>query len=283
MRTFLLLVVLGATSLAFGQTAREVAPRQSIRYDGLVAPGRHVELRVPIEGLVAEVPVKEGDVVKGGALLLKIDDALQVAATEGARLKAQSDAAVRKAAAAVGLAANTLERVRKSKEAGAAGDWEVQRAETELKQAEAELDASRDGERLAATELQLEEERLRRYRLEAPFDGVVTQVEIERGETATTEEPVLVVVSMDPLEATLFLPVQMHGQLEVGQTYRLSASEPVNAELQGRLTFIDPRIDSASRTIRCLFEIPNPEMELPSGFSVVLASPEPVQAVTEKN
>src|SRR5690606_26452307 len=116
-------------------------------------------------------------------------------------------------------------------------------------------------------------ERLRRYRLDAPFDGVVTHVNVEAGETATTEDPILRVVSLDPLEATLFLPVQMMGQLQQGRTYRLSASEPINGEVQGTLRFVDPQIDSASRTIRCLFHIQNPELALPSGFSVVLASP----------
>ncbi len=268
-------VVLAAAAPLPGQTV-DTPPLRPVRYDGLVAPGRSVDLRVPIEGLVGEVAVTEGSHVSQGDLLLRVDDAMQRAMVEAARLKAVSDAGVRSAAAGVQLAISTLANVRRSHDAGAAGDWEVERAETEVKQAEAEHDAAREATKIAEAELRLEEERLRRYRLEAPFDGVVTHVSVEPGETVTTEHAILRMVSLDPLEATLFLPVRMYGQLQLGQTYRLSASEPVNGEVLARLKFIDPNIDSASRTIRCLFSIANEDLSLPAGFSVVLASPEPV-------
>src|SRR5690606_8247431 len=114
------------------------------------------------------------------------------------------------------LAMSTVERVKVSYRAGAAGDWEVQQAETQLKQAQAEHDATIEGQKIAAAELVLEREKLTRYRLGAPFDGVVTHVQIEPGETVTVEDAILRIVSLDPLEATLFLPVQMHGQLQLG-------------------------------------------------------------------
>jgi HlyD family secretion protein len=63
----------------------------SVTASGEIVPARHAELNTPIDGVVAEVLVTEGDEVKAGQLLIRLEDAQQVAAV------AQAEAQLRQA------------------------------------------------------------------------------------------------------------------------------------------------------------------------------------------
>ena len=80
-------------------------------------------------------------------------------------------------------------------------------------------------------------------------------------------------VSLHPLRARIQLPIELYGRLRVGETYRLEPDFVISREkIPARLISLDPVIDSASRTFRCLFEIDNPEETLPAGFVVFLST-----------
>jgi multidrug efflux pump subunit AcrA (membrane-fusion protein) len=98
----------------------------------------------------------------------------------------------------------------------------------------------------------------------------VTRIPAEPGISLTTETPILLLAQITNLEAQLYLPMEYYGKLKVGQSYPLAAAEPVDRTIQATLRNIDPIIDPASRTFRCVFAIPNTDESLPAGFSVRL-------------
>ena len=114
-----------------------------------------------------------------------------------------------------------------------------------------------------------------RQRLGIDIGGTFTDIVFldESGALLTSQDPILVLVDHDTLEARVDLPAELYGELELGRTYTLIAEAPVNTELPGTLLGIEPVIDTASRTFRCVFEISNPEAKLPAGFTVFLAWP----------
>ncbi|MHC4107327.1 MAG: hypothetical protein ACYSTY_04490, partial [Planctomycetota bacterium] len=75
-------------------------------------------------------------------------------------------------------------------------------------------------------------------------------------------------------EAQLNLPIELFGSLKVGERYMLVADDPVNDELAWRLKTVNPIIDTASRTFRCVFSLDNPGAALPAGFTVRLNWPQ---------
>lgn len=125
--------------------------------------GDGVKLGVLVSGEVAEVMVSQGQTVKKGQLLLRLDDA-----TFRARVD-ETGAQLRAAEAALELADRELERARELYERTLLADYELQKAQVEQLQATAEVAAARARVLAARTDLE-------RTRLHAPFAGRVSRV-----------------------------------------------------------------------------------------------------------
>ena len=269
-------LIVGYATLVCTQTLAQPAGSNEgdERFRGLVTPNKQVVISAPLDGIVAEIPVEEGDEVEEGQLIVQMDDAIQRVAVLSAKLQAEAKAEIRRAQLALQESEILLEKIQDAFEGNAASEWEVRRTRLQRDQAEAALDAAKEQKTLAQENLKLEQERLARYRLTAPFDGRVIRTIAEEGATVAQTEEIVMVAQLDPLEGQLFLPVELYGQLTVGESYQLEAEDPVNQQLTGKLKTIDPIIDAASRTFRCVFTIENPESTLPAGFTVRLVWPQ---------
>jgi RND family efflux transporter MFP subunit len=246
-----------------------VQPRAE-RLRGVVVPSQQVVLAAPVDGILAEVLVEEGQFVAADQKLLRMDDAVQRLAVEAARLRAESEAPLRSARLAVEEAAILVQRMEEAFAKDAASEWELRRMKLQQEQAQAEYDATLEQQALAQVNLRLEQQRLQRYMLSAPFDALVVRLTAEPGSTMTRGDQIASLIVLNPLEAHIFVPAEQFGRLEVGRSYPLEADAPVNRQIEGRLKTVDRVIDSASQTFRCVFEIDNPDHTMPAGFTVHL-------------
>ncbi len=239
-----------------------------------MVPNRAVNLAAPIEEILWSVEVEESDRVKAGQVLAKMDGRLQKVVVEAARLRAQSTAEMDRAELDIEDAQMTLERITAAFELSAANELEVRRAQIMLGVAQAAHAAAQDNKALAKVNMRLEEQRLERYQIRAPFDGTVIEVIAEPGEMLNDNENVLLLADLDTLEGLLYLPIELFGRRKVGERYVLIADEPVNDELTWELKTVNPLIDTASRTFHCVFSLENPGAALPAGFTVRLRWPQ---------
>lgn len=251
--------------------------------EGLLVPGKQVRIASVVDGELGVLEVEEGDRVEKGQMLAKLDDRLQQARVEVAELNVDMEAQMRQVQLAAEEAEITYEQSNTAFENDAASEWEVRRAKLQWQQQQAQLDQLKKDQRVAKATLEFEKRRLEQFWFEAPFAGRIVQIATEEGATLTRGDPVMVLVSLNPLRAELFLPAKLHHQLDQDQSYQLKAGPPVNTEIIGRLKFIDPRIDSASETFRCVFEVDNADEKLPSGVTVQLVSPDAVKPNDEQN
>ena len=243
-------------------------------FRGFVVPNRTVDLAAPIEEILWSVEVEESDRVKAGQVLAKMDGRLQEVVVEAARLRAESTAEMDRAELDIEDAQMTLERITAAFEQSAANELEVRRAQIRLGVAQAAHAAALDNKALAEVNMRLEEQRLERYQIRAPFEGTVIEVIAEPGEMLNDNENVLLLADLDTLKAKLYLPIELFGRLKVGERYVLIADEPVNDELTWELKTVNPLIDTASRTFHCVFSLQNPGAALPAGFTVRLRWPQ---------
>ncbi len=241
---------------------------------GLALPVKQVTLSAPMKGILAEMLVEEGDRVAVDQVLAKMDDRLQAVTTEGARLQAQSTTEIRKADLAAEEAQIMFENIQRIHATDAASEWEVRRMRLQRDHAQATAEQARENHDLAQVRLRLEEERLALYHVRAPFDATVIRTLADPGVSLETQDKLLALARLDVLEAQIFLPVDLYGRLERGATYTLGAGSPVHGELSAVLKTIDPIIDPASQTFRCVFVIDNPDQRLPAGFGVRLLWPD---------
>ncbi len=245
------------------------------RLRGLVKPVKQVTLTAPLEGIVKQILVKQGQRVKLGDPLVRLDDELQVTTVEMAKLKSEDRTDLRKAELQRDEAQVQLDQMEELLKLNAAKEWEVRKLRVQRDALIAAVDAANYQITLAKVNLELERKKLERYKLVAPFSGVILRIPVEEGSTVNSNDQVISVAQLDTLNAELFLPDSLYGKLEIGKEYRLAAEAPVDRELVGKLTVAEPVFDTASHTFRCVLEIQNVGEKLPAGFNARLVWPQP--------
>jgi multidrug efflux pump subunit AcrA (membrane-fusion protein) len=183
----------------------------NVTADGTIAPRRHATLAFKIGGAVAEVAVKQGDVVQAGVALVRLDDkdlqnqvkqadaALNVAKTQLAQLTTGASAAERQAAQDALAAAQA--KYDDAKKAGASSSAlkEAAAGVSQAKSAVARLDPSPQA--LAVAQAQADQAQaaddianaaLDQASLKSPFGGTVAQVNVNVGDFIGPGMPVVV-------------------------------------------------------------------------------------------
>ena len=192
-----------------------------------------------VAGEVREVLVEEGDDVKKGQILARLDgDRLRLELSESqARLrKLQRD----------------FERNRNLKERGliSAGDFD---------KIQYELEALQASYNLASLELDYTQVR-------APISGVVSERYIKLGNTITVGEPVFRVTSIEPLVAYLYVPEREYRKIFSGQPVRIDIDALAGEQVPTTVTRVSPGIDAATGTFKVTIEILDPERRIKPGM-----------------
>lgn len=269
-----IVLLAAAIVLPTAASAQELDYQSDERFRGLVKPTRQVALGSPVDGIVSELLIDEHDLVKKGQPLIRMDDAVQQVAVAAAKLRAEDETEVRRQRLLLAEAEIQLNRMEELAASDAAQEWEVRRSRLQRDATEAALEAAQHQRVMAQQSYLLEQERLKRMVIRAPFDGQVMRISSESGASLRLGDNILQMMAMDKLEAQLYVPLTLYGQLKVGRDYELLAEAPVNKTLVGTLKSVEPVIDSASKTFRVIFTVDNEDLSLPVGFTVRLVWPQ---------
>ena len=254
--------------------------------NGMVSAMQTVDVRPQTSATIKAVHIKEGQFVRKGDRLFSLDSR-----TEDANLS-KAEAQVVKDRADLLNNERNLERLRELLK-----QEYISRAEFDA--AQNQVDVSRG--QLAVDLASVEASRVARSfdEITAPIAGRTGAIAVYPGSlvqpgTSTAIGAVLVsITQIDPINISFTLPEQELAELqqafakgEVPVSAKLDLSG--QAEMKGRLAFIDNAVDAASGTIRLKAEFPNPDNRLwPGMFVTVTLAPRtlagavtvPVQAV----
>ncbi|MCB1362572.1 MAG: efflux RND transporter periplasmic adaptor subunit [Rhodobacteraceae bacterium] len=178
-----------------------------------------VELTVEAAGIIKDLNFAANDAVKKDTLLVRLDDAVQEADLEAQRTQARLDQ-------------QALERTRELQGRGI-------RSGVSLDEAEAQAETSKA--QVAKLQAVLETKRV--Y---APFDGTIGIPRVDAGSYVAPGTTIATLQDLETLYVDFKVPEQQLGLLSIGQAVRVRAEEDATA-LKGRITGIDPKIDSATR------------------------------------
>ena len=223
------------------------------------------EAKVPAReaGVLVELRVREGDAVKAGDVIARIDDSQPnhekrkaKAEHDQAIAKAESDVDVRFAVASELVAAAEYEKARlaSDKLAGSVTLVELDRlelnerkAELQIEQAELERKMTRLGAEAKEVEVDAADSAIERRRVTTPLDGTVVQVFPHEGEWMQPGEPLARVVRTDRLrvegyvDSTRWDPETVRDRpVTVTVTFADSRVE----SFEGRIVFTSPLVDS---------------------------------------
>jgi RND family efflux transporter MFP subunit len=255
-----LLAVLLLPSLA---TAQEIVR-------GPTRPQAIAALAPQADGVVRRVAVIEGERVARGDLLLELQDELQQARIALAQVSAAAEAELRQQRVSLVEAQAVLDRTQTAAQRGAVGEWELRQARARVEMAKAGVESAEEKRRIEARKLDLERAAAEQQLMRAPFDGVVTRVDVVAGATVSRADRPVTVADLSVLEAVLYLPASAWPRLRVGATYRLAIAPPAAREVASVLRAVDPVIDAASGRFRAVFTIANADLSLPAGLEAAL-------------
>lgn len=157
---------------------------------GTVKARRRAALSPEIGGRVAALPVRAGDRVETGDLLLRLDDTSQQAQLEKARRDlTTSEARHQEACLAAEQASREFQRYRSLAERGIIATSLLEQAESRAQTSAAGCNAAGAGVESARAAIGVLESELRKTVLRAPFDGVISELSIELGEYTTPSPP----------------------------------------------------------------------------------------------
>lgn len=184
---------------------------------GIVEPHLKVEVSAEVSARIVELPIREGQRVAKGSLLVKLDDrdlkaALQSASArrDADRYRLQSEAArLAGPVATLVLQKKNLERQQRLLETGDVSQQVVDDAMDRVQDLEASIDSSKGTlavleSSLAAAEADIAraEEAVRRTTITAPIDGIITLLNAEIGElvlVGTMNNPGTVILTVADL------------------------------------------------------------------------------------
>jgi HlyD family secretion protein len=217
----------------------------TVRATGVIAPAVKVNVSAEVAGRITELPVREGEAVRKGQLLVDLDAgplAREVEALEASLRMAEI--AVREQQVALRDAEATLARRRELHASGLVSREELDRAEVAAESARVRLEQIREQVTQARAGVEKGRDELAKTRLVSPMDGVVTELRAEKGESVVaglmnTPGTVILVVS-DMSRITGEFQVDEHdvASVKVGQPAKVTVEALEGKTLGGEVTEI---------------------------------------------
>ena len=206
---------------------------------GNIRAFRGVDLSTEIGGLVQAVPVKSGQDVKEGELLIKLNDVSDVAQLNS--LKALADLA---------KVINERDKQQLDIQAISKNVFDTSAADAKSKRAQVEQQTA-----LVA-----------KKNLKAPFSGRVGIVAINPGQYVNPGDKLLTLQTLDPIFVDFNLPQNNAEQIQVGQEIVVMTDAFKDASFVGKITAVSPKVDSNTRNIQVEAKIGNPDKKILPGM-----------------
>jgi len=202
-------------------------------------------VKAKVAGELQGLTVREGDMVKAGQLLARVDTTEYQARTRQAQQQAES------AKAQVDIARRSFDNNRKLVDQGFISQTALESSSASLAAAEASYRAALAGVDVAAKSLD-------DTVLRAPISGQVSQRLAQPGERVAIDARVLEIVDLSRLEVEANLAAADSLAVKTGQTARLSV-EGSTLVLNARVARINPSAVAGSRSVLVYLGLDKPE------------------------
>ena len=246
---------------------------------------QQVELPARDEGVLADVLIHVGQMVKRQDLLAQLNDDQAKMAVERARIQfeiakqeAKNDTHDRLARKKLAVAKSELERAKQSNVefANSVSQTEIDelqlkadQASIQIEQANHELKQATLAQKLKETELQIANRLLERRQIRSSLNGQIVQLYRQPGEWVKPGEPVVRIVRLDRLRVEGFVKAEQlsHGFQNAAIVLTVSLPNRPRAQFPGKIVFISPEINPVDGQVRFWAEVDNRDLLLKPGMA----------------
>lgn len=250
----------------------------TLRIPGRIQVDEQYESRAgaPVTGRITELAVNLGDTVRAGQ---------QLATIKSTEL-AQYQLSYIKASQQMQLFSKAVERAQQLLEADVISAAELQRRESELSAANAELNAARDQLMVLGmssaeiSKLGLRNSGMSTSQVHSKINGTVIARQARLGQVVAPAEELFVIADLSHVWAVAEVPEQQVDQISKGQTLDIEVPALDNAKINGTLSFVADIVNPATRTIMARANIQNTQHKLKPDMLITILLEGKPQMVT---
>lgn len=222
-------------------TVRSSALASGPAITGSIQPERRADLRAEVQAIVLQVLRENGDAVKRGDLLVRLDD---TAFRDGL---GSAEAAHRAAAQAFEQTGRQLERMKTLRGSGMTSAQALEDAEIRRNTTQSELEAAKARVVVARQQLQ-------RTEVRAPFDGVVSDRKVSAGDTAQIGKELVKVIDPTSMRFEALVSADHVGQVKAGQAVHFRVHGYGEQEFAGKVRRLNPAANPTTRQVELLVD-----------------------------
>ena len=265
----------------FGYLAweKDRAEKLDDRFYG-TAEAEEVILSAQVPGQVLELNAQEGQTVKAGELLARIDDTslqAQLKQANAAAHAAGSQAEV--VAANLGGVNTELARIEKLLASGSATTMQRDTLGTQKAALLAQKQAILSQVNQAKAAAGVVETQLDHTRITAPIAGTILRTHVQLGETVFPSSALLTMADLTTMEVYAYVPEPMLGRIKLGETVEVFTDAEPGKPLAGTVSrvadsaeFTPKNVQTKDERVRLIYKIkilvPNPDGVLKIGMPV---------------
>jgi RND family efflux transporter MFP subunit len=208
---------------------------------GSIQPEKRADLRAEIAAVVNQVLKDNGEAVKRGELLMRLDDTAIRESLQSA------EAGSRAAAQAFDQAERQVQRLKTLQAQGMSSVQALDDAEGRRNAAQSELVAAR-GRVVSA------QQQLRRTEVRAPFDGVVSERKASVGDTAQVGKELVKVIAPSSMRFEGLVSADRMHEIKVGQSASFSVNGFPDVQFAGKVRRIDASANATTRQVELIVD-----------------------------
>jgi membrane fusion protein, multidrug efflux system len=203
---------------------------------GSIQPERKADLRAEVSAVVQQVLKENGEPVRTGDLIVRLDDS----SIRDSLVSAEE--AVRASTQAFEQAERQVARLKALQAQGMTSMQALEDAEVRRNNGQSDLVAARA--RVAAARQQL-----RRTEVRAPFDGVVSERKVSAGDTAQVGKELLKVIDPRSMRFEGLVSADRMSELKAGQPVVFRVNGVPDADFAGTVRRIDAAANATTRQV----------------------------------
>ena len=206
---------------------------------GSIEPERRADLRAEVPAVVLAVLKENGDPVRRGDLLVRLD---QTSIRDSLN---SAEASARAASQAYDQSQRQFERMSKLRETGVVSMQQLEDVEIARNSAQSEREASRSRVVTARQQLQ-------RTEVRAPFDGIVSDRKVSAGDTTQIGKELLKVIDPTSLRFEGLVSADSIGEVKAGQRVNFRIHGFEDRDFTGTVTRVNPAANVTTRQVEVL-------------------------------
>ncbi len=223
----------------FAAEAKRQPLAETLAVVGSLAANEFVEVKSETDGTLAEILFHEGQPVKKGDLLIRLDET-------------KFTASLGEAEANLKLAATTFERSKQLYRDKLVSQQEYDQAASLFQANQATVE--------------LRKRQLQDARIYAPFAGIVGARSISPGQVISKNTTLTWVVDLEIVKAEFNVPERFLGEVKIGQGIELKVAAFPKERFKGEVYFLAPQVDPNTRTLLLKARIQNSAHKLRPGM-----------------